>query len=67
MKRTFAFLLALCLILAALPVSTLAAQEGSCGDGLTWVLDDAGTLTISGSGPGVPLMTRSLRWSSKRA
>lgn len=27
-----------------------AADSGSCGDNLTWTLDDNGTLTISGTG-----------------
>ena len=40
----------LCVLL--LPTQANAATEasGTCGDNLTWVLDDAGTLTISGSG-----------------
>lgn len=25
-------------------------DDGTCGDGITWTLDDAGTLTISGTG-----------------
>ncbi len=28
-----------------------AVASGTCGDNLTWVLDDSGTLTISGTGP----------------
>jgi len=28
----------------------LSEKSGTCGDNLTWVLDDEGTLTISGSG-----------------
>ena len=30
--------------------AALAAESGKCGDDLTWVLDDNGTLTISGTG-----------------
>ena len=30
--------------------ATLMAASGTCGDNLTWTLDDEGTLTISGSG-----------------
>ena len=30
--------------------ATLAASSGICGTNLTWTLDDAGTLTISGTG-----------------
>ena len=47
--------LALCLVLALmiLPGKAEAAtvQSGTCGDNLTWTLDDAGTLTVSGTGP----------------
>ena len=52
MKRKItAVLIAAILILSLVPCAfaeTIA--EGDCGDGATWVLDDAGTLTISGSG-----------------
>ena len=27
-----------------------AAESGTCGENLTWTLDDEGTLTISGTG-----------------
>lgn len=58
MKRKFlASLLAVCMALSLLPVTARAAEvaSGTCGaegDGsnLTWTLDDAGTLTISGTG-----------------
>lgn len=45
--------LALCIFVGmftALPMTASAAASGVCGDNLTWVLDDAGTLTISGTG-----------------
>ncbi len=43
-------LVLLCAIL--LPIKAQAAEvaSGTCGNDLTWVLDDAGTLTISGTG-----------------
>ena len=56
LKRIFAALLCLCLLLALLPVSALGAKivaSGTCGangDNLTWTLDSEGTLTISGEG-----------------
>ena len=56
LKRIFAALLCLCLLLALLPVSALGAEivaSGTCGangDNLTWTLDSEGTLTISGTG-----------------
>ena len=46
MKRIVSLLLAILL----LPIPTAFAVEGACGDGLAWVLDDSGTLTISGTG-----------------
>ena len=42
-----------CIALAIFCISAsaaLAAESGKCGDDLTWVLDDNGTLTISGTG-----------------
>ena len=36
--------------LFALPMTAQAETSGTCGDNLTWVLDDEGTLTISGTG-----------------
>ena len=32
-------------------VNSTEVSSGTCGDNVTWALDDAGTLTISGSGP----------------
>ncbi len=54
MKRLISLFLTILLIissfpLAALPVSA-ATYTGSCGDNLTWTLDNNGTLTISGIG-----------------
>ena len=47
--------LALCLalVLAFVPAQAEAATVagGICDDGLTWTLDDAGKLTVSGTGP----------------
>jgi hypothetical protein len=44
------FALALVLLLALLPGGVLAATSGTCGASLTWTLDSAGKLTISGTG-----------------
>ena len=52
-KRGTGLFLALCIfagMLTALPMTASAAASGVCGDNLTWVLDDVGTLTISGTG-----------------
>ena len=56
-KQILTVLLAAALLLcciAALPhpkAQAATVDSGICGDNLTWVLDDAGTLTISGTGP----------------
>ncbi len=52
-KRILSITLALCLVFSLLPVTALADDaptSGTCGDNLTWVLADDGTLTISGEG-----------------
>lgn len=51
-KRILSTLLALCLVLGMLPGMAWATvvASGECGDGVTWSLDDAGTLTIGGTG-----------------
>ncbi len=54
MKRMISFCLVVVLVLSCLPSITWAAEivdSGVCGDNLTWVLTDDGTLTISGTGP----------------
>ena len=51
-KRLLSGLLVLCLIFSLLPVSAFADEataSGTCGDNLTWTLQD-GALTISGTG-----------------
>ena len=54
-KRIISVWLALCLALTLLPGTAIAAEvaSGECGaqgGNVTWSLDDAGTLTISGTG-----------------
>ena len=52
-KKLLSAALVLCLLLTLLPMAAFAAddvQTGTCGDGLTWTLDTAGTLTVTGSG-----------------
>lgn len=48
MKRFICLLTALCLLMA-LPVTALAGDAGTCGEGITWEYSE-GVLTISGSG-----------------
>ena len=54
MKKTFLKLLflvcAIVVLSLVISLTALADSSGTCGDNLTWVLDDNGTLTISGSG-----------------
>ena len=53
LRKLLSTAMALVFLLALLPVGAQAAEiveSGSCGNGLTWTLDDEGTLTISGSG-----------------
>ena len=46
------FAVLLIALVAVLPADIYAAtiDSGTCGDGVTWTLDDEGTLTISGTG-----------------
>ena len=55
MKRVLSLILAFTLILACAPVILFQADavvvaSGTCGDNLTWTLEDTGTLIISGAG-----------------
>ncbi len=38
------------ILFTALHITAAAASNGTCGENLTWTLDDEGTLTISGTG-----------------
>lgn len=50
-KKILTFLTAAVMTCSAMPVLTAnAAESGTCGENLTWTLDDSGTLTISGTG-----------------
>lgn len=53
MKRLLGILLALAMVCCLLPAAASAAEVGSgaCGENVTWVLTEDGTLTISGTGP----------------
>lgn len=53
MKRTvslLALLAALCCLFTVSAAAADAPTSGTCGENLTWTLDGAGTLTISGTG-----------------
>lgn len=52
-KRCISWLLAFAMLATLVPqiaTEARAVQSGTCGDNLTWVLDDRGLLTISGTG-----------------
>lgn len=50
-KKILSFITLLCMVISLLPTNVVfAATSGTCGDNLTWKLDDKGTLTISGTG-----------------
>ena len=50
--KFLSFLLAILMVISIVPLTASAeTRSGTCGDNLTWTLDDAGVLTISGTGP----------------
>ena len=53
-KKTISLVLALLMVFSLLPLSALAdstiVDSGKCGKDLTWTLDNAGVLTITGTG-----------------
>ena len=53
MKRILSLVVVICILselLTAMPAFADTIASGTCGDNLTWTLDDEGTLTISGTG-----------------
>ena len=51
MKKIFAFLLTLALLAGLCPTALAEEPGGSCGENVTWRINSAGVLTISGTGP----------------
>lgn len=51
-RKILSFLTLMCMVMTLLSANTtvFAATSGTCGDNITWKLDDSGTLTISGTG-----------------
>ena len=52
-RRIVSFVLVLCMVFSMLPAQIWASEtvaSGTCGEQVTWTLDDTGTLTISGTG-----------------
>ena len=50
MKKIISFLVSISIAMSLFPAVTFALTSGTCGDNLTWTLDDDGVLTISGVG-----------------
>ena len=50
MKKWFPVLILLLITLALPMAANAAAKSGTCGDNITWTLNDSGVLTITGSG-----------------
>ena len=53
MRKVLSIIVAAVLLLGVMPVVSFATEivdSGTCGENLTWTLDDEGTLTISGEG-----------------
>ena len=70
-KKLAAVILALCLTICLLPpiqADATTIDSGSCGPNVIWTLDDAGTLTVSGTGymydytPGFGSVTQNRPW-----
>ncbi len=49
-KKILSLVLAIAMMCAFVPCMVSAETSGTCGEDLTWVLDEDGTLTISGTG-----------------
>ncbi len=71
MKRLTCVLLVLSILLTVVSMDIFAAENGKCGDNLTWVLDENGVLTISGTGDmydwDISPVTPSFLWDMSKA
>ena len=54
------------ILLTPTKADAATVASGTCGDNLTWVLDNTGTLTISGTGPMYDYSGSAEPWSSYR-
>ncbi|MBQ7039127.1 MAG: leucine-rich repeat protein [Clostridia bacterium] len=50
MKKTTCFVLVIAVLLCQLVFAAEIKQSGTCGENLTWTLDELGVLTVSGTG-----------------
>ena len=71
MKRQLSILLVICMLFTCITPAVMAADakaSGTCGDNITWVLDNDGVLTISGTGAMADYATTSeIPWYSYKA
>ena len=68
LKRLALLAIAACLVCMLLPgQAQAAALSGTCGADLTWTLDEAGVLTISGTGAMTDYAAKKAPWYAKRA
>ncbi|MBR4720590.1 MAG: leucine-rich repeat protein [Clostridia bacterium] len=68
-KRIFSLFVILYILLpvAVIPVHAAIVGSGTCGDNLTWTLNDKGTLTISGTGDMKDYSYDTMPWYSSRS
>ena len=64
---TLAVLMVALLCLTATVQAVDIVESGTCGDNLTWTLDDEGTLTISGDGAMKNYNMNGAPWDDERA
>lgn len=67
MKKHTSLFLILAILFSCLTVLPVHAESsGTCGDNLTWTLDDNGTLTISGTGDMADYSSKNFPWYNER-
>ncbi len=69
MKKVFSLMLAVLSLISVIPLTANAAfiDSGTCGENLTWTLDEEGTLTISGTGAMMQYNYNRVPWYSNRS
>lgn len=65
-KVLLCMVLCICLLTVLTPYS-MAASSGTCGENITWKLDDAGTLSLTGSGAMADCSLERYPWDSEKA
>ena len=68
LKRLALLCIVVCLVCMLLPGQVhAAALSGTCGADLTWTLDEAGLLTVSGTGAMTDYAAKKAPWYAKRS